>query len=313
MNPEGFTYDQRVARRSGIRTVGLISGRGGGAIVRCVLTLLLLSSGVACSHLFYYPDSRTHGSPAEVGLNFDEVRVATADGEHLAVWHLQPKAEARRTTVLHFHGNAENMTTHFRYVAWLAEIGFDVVTFDYRGYGRSSGSPSREGLIADGKAMLAWVREHPRLGGQPLIVLGQSLGGAVAVPVVAEAPSGSVQAIVVEATFDSYRAIARGKLSGFWLTWLLQIPISYLVSDDWSAGDYVQKLQTPLIVIHGDDDQVVPIEYGRRLYARTKERDKQFWELKSEVHVGAFVAPNSPERARLVAFICQVVRDECAP
>ena len=259
-----------------------------------------------CSHLFYYPDAHVRVTPDRLGDPYTTHVVTEPDGTRLAVWHLAAQGKPRNAVVVHFHGNAENMTTHVLFVHWLAEQGFDVVTFDYRGYGASSGKPDREGLVADGEAVLAWVARQPSLAGKDLMLFGQSLGGAVAIPVAALAPQTStaqLRAVVVDSTFDSYRHIARGKLDDLWLTWPLQAPLSFLVTDDLSPVDYVGRLKTPLLVVHGTDDLVVPALYGRALYDAARMRDKEFWAVPLPGHTSAFLEDDSPWRPRLVRYL----------
>ena len=266
------------------------------------LTLLLSS----CNHLFYYPDQVEHLTPARADppLSFHSYAVAVEPGVQLALWHIPAvPGVPRRGVVVQFHGNAENMSSHFLFVAWLAREGFDVVTFDYRGYGASTGDPDREGLVRDGLAVLDWVARAPELAGPKIAVLGQSLGGAVAVPVVVRAPLGRVAALVVESTFDSYRYVAQVKLAGSLVTWPLQVPLSHLVTDELSPIDSARRLTVPFLVIHARGDRVVPIVHGRRLFRAAPRGHKEFWEIASDAHLAAFGDPASPYRARLVAFL----------
>lgn len=274
--------------------------------------LLLLAFGMGgCNHLFYFPDQHVYLTPDKLHLTYTEHRIPVG-GEELALWHLPPKGSDQKIVVVHFHGNGQNMTSHFLYSAWMTKAGFDVVTFDYRGYGESTGSPDRQGLVDDGLAVLKWVATEPSLKGKRVVVFGQSLGGAVAVPVVALAPPGQVKLLVVDSTFDSYRGIARGVLSGFWLTWPLQWPLSFLVSDDYSPGDYIAQIHVPFLVIHGKSDPVVPFAFGKALFDDAKMPDKTFWELDEKRHTAAFFDDESIYRDRFVAYVCQHLASPCS-
>lgn len=112
-----------------------------------ILALLLLSSGCA-SRFLYYPDHRVYQTPQRKGLRCEEVNFVSHDGTALTGWFVPATGKAIGT-VIHFHGNAQNMTAHFSFVDWLPEEGFNVFTFDYRGYGRSAGAPERQGVFDD--------------------------------------------------------------------------------------------------------------------------------------------------------------------
>lgn len=265
-----------------------------------MIGLLSVVAG-ACNGLFYYPDSGMRLSPAQLGLAYEAHGVQTADGVTLALWHLHAVGAERPPIIVHFHGNAENMSTHVWFVAWLAEAGYDVITFDYRGYGESGGAPSRQGLIADGRAVLSWVRQ--RFPDRPLFVFGQSLGGAVAIPVVAELPPGAVRGVVIESSFASYRGMARAVLRRFWLSWPLQVPLSYLVTDDWRPAEALAALRMPVLVVHGTLDPVVPEAQGRELYSHYKGPDGDFWSIPGAGHTAAFAAEDSPWRTRFLEWL----------
>jgi len=254
---------------------------------------------ISCNHLFYHPQKEQISNPEKFGMEYLPFRIPTTDGESLAAWKI-PAQGTKIATVVHFHGNAQNMTTHFAYVAWLTKYGFDVIVFDYRGYGESSGTPSREGLVRDGISVLLNTDET----GTPFYVLGQSLGGAVAIPAIAESPPSNLKAIAIESSFGNYRRIARKKLGNLWLTWPLQYPLSLLVSSGWDPEDYANKIKIPAVVIHGDQDPVIPIDEGKTLYDALNSKPKYLWTLTGAGHTQAFQASDSPFKTKLVAFFC---------
>ncbi len=264
-----------------------------------------------CNHLYYFPTKDVYVTPDKVKIAYDAHRLEV-EGEELAIWHLKPSAPDQKIVVLHFHGNGENMTSHFLFSGWMTKAGFDVVTFDYRGYGASTGSPSRDGLVADGQAMLKWIAAKPDLQGKRLVVFGQSLGGAVAVPVAALAPAGQVKLLVVDSTFSSYRRTARGVLSGFWVTWPFQWPLSFLVSDSFSPDEYITKIDVPFLAMHSPDDHVVPYVYGKELFDLARMQDKTFWKIDAKGHTNAFRADDSIYRDRFVAYVCQRLASPCS-
>lgn len=271
--------------------------------------LVLLLAG--CNHLYYFPTREIYATPDKVDTAYDAFRVKVG-GEELAVWHLKPRGPDQKIVVLHFHGNGENMTSHFLLSGWMTRAGFDVVTFDYRGYGASTGSPSRDGLIEDGQAMLKWIADKPNLKGKRLVVFGQSLGGAVAVPVAALAPKGQVKLLVVDSTFASYRRIARGVLSNFWVTWPFQWPLSFLVSDGYSPEDYIGRIEVPFLAMHAPGDMIVPYAYGRDLFDKARMADKTFWKIELSGHTSAFREDDSVYRDQFVRYVCQRLASPCS-
>jgi len=198
------------------------------------------------------------------------------------------------------------MTSHFLYVYWLALEGWDVLAFDYRGYGASGGEKSLSGAVEDGRAALAYARA--KAPGLPLAVIGQSLGGAVAVAALDRDGGGGVAALVLDSTFASYRRVARDKLGRVWLTWPLQWPLSFLISERLAPERFIaRRKKIPLLMLHAPEDPVVPYNEGRRLYEAAAE-PKQFWNVSGSGHIQAFSEQGAEFRPRLLRFLGEAVR-----
>jgi uncharacterized protein len=234
-------------------------GRGP-ALAFCVLLAGCISSP------FYYPDSVAYGTPAGIGIKFENVTFASKDGTRLAGWFMpavgyqDPKAA--KGTVVHFHGNAQNMSAHWQFVAWLPQRGFNVFVFDYRGYGASQGSPEPKGVFEDSNAALDHVRSRKDVDPDRLLVLGQSLGGTNAIAAVGTGNRAGVKAIAIEATFYSYSSIANDKISG----------AGMLVDDTFSAERSIEKLAPiPLLLLHGTSDAVIPHAHSVKLFGKARE------------------------------------------
>lgn len=269
-----------------------------------VLLLSILSSG--CNSLFYHPDSREFVTPDKVEVVYDEYKVKTADQVSIALWHMKPKTPPGKAVVVQFHGNAENMSSHFLSAVWLTAVGFHVVSFDYRGYGKSDPvNPNRVGCIEDGVAVLKWIEQTGDLKDLPLFVLGQSLGGAVAVPVLAMSKPKRLKGLILDSTFSSYRTITRSKLAATWLTWPLQWPLSFLVTDDYSPIDSIAAVDAAVLSVHAPADPVVPYELGRELFDAATSQDKVFWDIKLGGHTAAFGLEESKYRDDLVVWLEQ--------
>lgn len=259
----------------------------------------LLSSN--CSSFFYYPDDIIRTTPRQDGFEYEEITLTTRDKMKIKAWHIRPEIPAH-SLVLHFHGNAQNMSTHYYFVKWLLDYGFEVVTFDYRGYGASAGEPDPDGLIRDGVAAIQYAEKQNK----DFFIIAQSLGGAVAVPAVARfsAPPANLRALIIESSFSSYRRIARDKLGDFWLTWPLQWPLSFIVADGASPDRYAAKVRTPVLVLHGDSDPIVDDKLGQELYEEFKNAPKKFVKIPKGGHTPAFLSNDPKWRNKVMGYMC---------
>ncbi len=254
-----------------------------------LLALAILVGGCGCSSMLYYPSNEMYMPPEKMKESPDDIHFKNEDGKTLHGWyfHNKPSPKKPRAVLVFFHGNAQNISSHYMHLLWILKEGFDFFIFDYQGYGSSEGSPSPSGTVKDGKAAMYWVKEnHPDV---PIVVFAQSLGGAVGLRVAGElADKIPMRLVVADSTFYSYKVVARRVLSRHWLTWLFQ-PFTYIVlSDTYAPEDYIEKISpTPLLVIHGDKDQVVDFELGEKVFAFAKE-PKEFWRIPDGLHTDVF-------------------------
>ena len=249
--------------------------------------LFLSLSG--CSSLFFYPKKQLYDNPVAQQFSPEDIYFNTSDGLTLNGWFFQATDRESRATVLVLHGNAENLSRHVNSVLWLTREGFNLFIFDYRGYGKSQGSPGIKGVHLDAEAALEALLSMPRVDKQRIVVLGQSIGGAIAVYTVANTPyKDRIAALIIDSAFSSYRGIAREKLAQFFITWPLQYPLSYLVGDSYSPIRWIGKVSNvPVLIIHGDKDPVVPMHHGQMLYEAARD-PKEFWETTVPGHVMSF-------------------------
>lgn len=253
--------------------------------------IVLLQTG--CSGLFFYPNQTTYITPDRLKLEYEEVYLDTPDGETLHGWWLPAESKARGT-VYFLHGNAQNISSHIMNVAWLPERRYNVFLIDYRGYGRSTGAPDIEGALHDSETGLRWLAEQPDVEGQPLFLLGQSLGGALGTVLASEwvkrDEQPSLDGIILDGTFSGFRAIAREKLGSFWLTWPLQIPLSWTITDEYEGFEHIADLSpVPVMVIHSVRDGIIPFHHGQRLFEAAKQ-PKTFLQTDTP-HASTFVIP----------------------
>lgn len=209
-------------------------------------------------NLFFFPDRVAYGTPAEAGLEYENVYFESRDGTRLHGWLIPAQVEDEsksKGAVVHMHGNAQNMSAHWMFASWLPSQGYHLFVFDYRGYGQSQGVPDEQGVFEDAVAALECVRTRTDIDPGPLHIFGQSLGGMLAIAAAAASPSG-IASVVAEAPAYSY---------GEWADDLmpeLQLP----TDDTYTAGSYLQRWSgVPLLLIHGTADRVVPYSHSQRI------------------------------------------------
>ncbi|MDQ7771946.1 MAG: alpha/beta hydrolase [Elusimicrobiales bacterium] len=262
-----------------------------------------------CTHLFFQPSRHIHSDPAELGYRYEAIKFESLDGTPLTGLFFPPEG-APKATVVHFHGNAQNMTSHYPYSAWLAREGYNVFIFDYRGYGASGGKPSLDGVVMDGKAALAHALKLPGASPERMIVFGQSLGGAVAVAAAAESGLNPA-ALILEGTFHSYRGVGAAVLRRGWLTWPVAWTTYLAIEGGHAPGDNIGKIDCPKIFIHSEKDPTVPYAQGRKLFDAAPE-PKVLWKPPSG-HVDAFGAHGGTFRPLLLEFLNSPGSDPLPP
>jgi fermentation-respiration switch protein FrsA (DUF1100 family) len=186
-------------------------------------------------------------------LRFEELRLTAADGVRLHGW-LVPGPRA--ITVLWAHGNAGNISHRLHNLRLMRErLGVTVLLFDYRGYGESEGMPSEAGIYQDARAFRGWLRDRSPT---PVVYFGQSLGAAVATELAVEDPP---TALIVETPFTSIPAMANATIPG----------AGYLFQHRYDTLARIRRVEAPLLVLHGDADEVVPFAHGRAVFAAARE------------------------------------------
>ncbi|GAA5130063.1 alpha/beta fold hydrolase [Luteolibacter yonseiensis] len=254
------------------------------------------------NQLFYFPTRDEPATPRMWGLKYESVDFKSADGTALHGWFIPAKSKTPQTakgTVVFSHGNTGSVGHHLGFCVWLAEAGYNVLLYDYRGFGKSGGSVDRRGMIDDVKAAFAYVRKRPDIDPEKLISYGHSLGGAQSVTALGESPVKGLRAIVIDGAFASYQAMARiigGQLG------------ASLVTDELSPRDFVKKLTpTPLLVVHGTRDEIVPVSQGKQLYEAAGE-PKTLFEVKAGRHGTALSNDNGAYRKKMIEWLDGVMK-----
>jgi hypothetical protein len=219
------------------------------------------------SRMVYYPEiGRDVGAtPRQAGLDYEEVRLLTADGVALHGWFV-PSAQSRGT-VLFLHGNAGNISHRLDFLRMFNRLGYNTLIIDYRGYGKSAGEPSEQGTYLDGEAAWRYLTEERRVPSCRIALFGESLGGAVAAWLaVRHKPA----ALVIASGFTSVPDLAK-RFYPF-------LPVRWLARIRYDTRENLSAVAAPVLIAHSRDDEIVPFEHGRALYAAANA-PKQFLEL----------------------------------
>ena len=241
------------------------------AALALVFTMKWLVSRVE-PHLTFFPLAGETDTPAAIGLDYQPLSVRTGDGEMLGAWWV-PHAHAR-ADVLYFHGNGGNLSLWLPVVAGIHAHGLNVLAFDYRGYGRSTGKPTEPGLYRDAEAVVGELRRlrESRPGGlppeggsheagdgshgpRPVIYWGRSLGGAVAAYATGHTPP---DGLILESTFADKAAVIRHHL--------VLRTLNLFASYQFETATLLRDFHGPTLVMHGDADTVVPYAAGTELF-----------------------------------------------
>jgi len=215
------------------------------------------------------PSREVEATPADIGLAFEAIKLRTTDGETLDGWFIPAdRTRGARGTLLYLHGNGGNIGHRLDTIAVFHGLGLNVLIFDYRGYGASSGKPSEEGTYQD--ALAAWRYLTREKGIQPaqIVLFGESLGGSIAAWLAArQRPA----ALLLYASFTSVPDIAQELYPVF--------PARWLARYRYETRSALGNVQCPVLIMHSPEDEIIPFSHGQALFAAAHE-PKQFLELR---------------------------------
>lgn len=243
------------------------------------------------SRLLYFPTEQLLTSPADIGMDYESVRIQTADKISLHAWWIPAKQE--RASILFLHGNAGNISYRLDTYRVLAASGLSILAVDYRGFGLSEGSPSEAGTYEDAQASWKWMRETKGVAQDKFLLMGRSLGGGVACGV---ANTLQPAALILESTFTSIPDMAAK---------VFPLPgIRSLSRIGYRSIDRVGSLKMPKLIIHSRDDDLIPFSHGNRLF-EAAAAPKTFLEISGN-HADGFLTSGARYRDGLAAFIDEV-------
>ena len=240
-------------------------------------------------HVAFFPMRGEHQTPDDVGVPFEAVSLTTDDGETIHSWHLKhphPQAE-----ILFFHGNGGNLSIYLGLIAEMYRRSLTVFIFDYRGYGRSSGSPNETGLYQDTRAAVDHFWEHCHTPEASVVYWGRSLGGVTAsYATTLRQPDG----LILESTFPDKASLAKH--------YPVLGALSVLSRYRFPTVEFLQGLSCPALVIHGDQDEIVPFVLGEKVFQEL-QGEKYFYRISGARHNDTHKFDLEPYWGRVAHFI----------
>jgi fermentation-respiration switch protein FrsA (DUF1100 family) len=241
-------------------------------------------------YFIFFPEKELAQDPGDRGIDFEDVRFTTSDGVSLHGWYVPGNTG---TTLLWLHGNGGNIGHRVDNIAELhARLGVALFIFDYRGYGRSEGRPSEQGTYLDAEAALAYLASRRDVDPKALVLFGRSLGCAVAAEI---ATRHEFRAVILESPFTSIPALAKRHypfLPG----------IGFFVRTRYDTLSKAKDVRTPMMVLHGDRDEVAPIEMGREVFDAAKP-PKRFYKIAGAGHNDTYTIGGPAYYDALAAFL----------
>jgi fermentation-respiration switch protein FrsA (DUF1100 family) len=229
-------------------------------------------ASAALEHMFlYFPDTQIIMTPANMRLEYEDVFFAAEDGTKLHGWYL-PGAPGQPVVVF-CHGNAGNISHRVDNLRRFRELGLAVFIFDYRGYGQSQGKATEKGTYSDMRGAISWLKTRGWQN-QQMIYFGRSLGAGVTLQLALEQPPAG---LVLESPFTSIRAMGQHHYK---LLWLLA---GWAIDARYDNIGKIAQLKVPLMIFHGEQDQIVPLEMGKHLY-QTAPEPKWFYPIPRAGH-----------------------------
>jgi fermentation-respiration switch protein FrsA (DUF1100 family) len=242
--------------------------------------------------MVYFPTREMEATPAQIGLAYEEIEFPAADAVRLHGWFIP--AEPARATILFCHGNGGNISHRLESIRIFHDLGLSIFIFDYRGYGASDGKPGEDGTYHDALGAWKYLTEKRGIAADQIVLFGRSLGGAVAAWL---ATKTTPRALIMESSFTSIPDVA-ARLYPF-------LPVRLLSRFHYPAKEYIKNLSLPILIVHSPDDDIIPFEHGRELFASARE-PKQFLEIRGS-HNDGFLVSGNEYRLGLDSFLNRFV------
>jgi hypothetical protein len=268
------------------RVISLLIGLGLGFIF---LILLTSSESLVERFFIFFPTKDLEYTPQHLGLGFQEIFFTTPDGLKLHSWYIPAGDQA--PVLLWCHGNGGNISHRVPIIKELHQAGLGVFIFDYRGYGLSQGRASEVGVYQDAQAAYQYLRDSLGVPPGRIVLWGRSLGGVIAAELATKVP---VRALILESTFTHVGDMAR-----YHYAWL---PTRSLWAQKFNLAQKIQGIKAPKLIVHGDQDNVVPLWMGEKIYSLALP-PKEFYRIHGAGHNDVFELGGLPYLKKLKSFI----------
>jgi fermentation-respiration switch protein FrsA (DUF1100 family) len=236
------------------------------------ISLCILSCSTAS--FFYAPTKLLKDVPDTALYNYEQISFKGGNDKMLQGWSFHPDT-AVIGTVVQLHGNGGNISYQYQFAKPLIDAGFQVLVFDYEGYGNSEGTPSQENVLNDGISALRYARSREDIKNTKLILFGQSLGGHLSC-VVAAKEQKLIDALVIEDAFSGHDLMAAHVGGKYHVpAWFAKM----IVRTEYEGIEYIDEVSVPKLIIHSTEDRVCPFYMGQDLY-NAAASPKEFWQIK---------------------------------
>lgn len=272
-----------------------------------LFTCFLMGPLSSCTNVFYQPDHYLHYPPERLNLVYENRLFSSKDGTRLHSWFFPRQKEGKKLKskskglVVLFHGNAENLSSHYVSVVWLAQHGYDVWVWDYRGYGLSQGEAKLQGVYEDSLSALKYAHRLREKEKYPqLITVGQSLGGNILMRALKDDPKANeISLVIIDSSFLSYQKIAKSTAKTIWFLYPFHFIAPLLVTDDYSPEKFLKDYSFPVIVMHSKEDKVIPYSFGEEIY-EAWGGPKKFWLSEKGKHIQLLSLPGGGIQKKLL-------------
>ncbi|MFQ5641398.1 MAG: alpha/beta hydrolase [bacterium] len=254
--------------------------------------LIALALRLFENSLVFFPSKYPLGNWQPRGVKIEDCFFRTEDGAQLHGWFAAHDSAV--ATLLWCHGNAGNITDRVDNLMKLSESPVNIFIFDYRGYGRSEGSPNEANVYQDAVSAYDYLASRPDVDAKKMILFGRSLGGAVAVDL---ATQRSCHALILESTFTSAKDMAQS-LYG-------PLPVHWIINTQLNSAEKIRRLHVPLLMLHGTHDSIVPFALGKKLFDLANE-PKEFYKIPGADHNDTYYVGGELYFKTLEEFILRV-------
>jgi alpha-beta hydrolase superfamily lysophospholipase len=243
-------------------------------------------------------------SPKEmVNAEPDNYEIAINDKVSLHAWRFKSKQPTAKAVVVQFHGNGENMTSHYVSTVWLINQGYDLFTFDYRGYGKSGGVPSFPQVVGDSIKVLEFVQAQYKDQPIPIIVYGQSLGSMIAYNTVRHTKI-KIDQMILEGGIYSLNQVSADVLSRHWVTWLFQPMGHVLMSHKYNFKKVAKDFpKIPVLILHSKPDPIIPYTQSEKIFKKLNVPTKCLKLVDEREHTNIGNVANGKYRVDILGFL----------